>query len=156
MFELDNLHGYKHGGKNGLAIRTYMSKTSITKPVGKQALYSMLSSRAKKTILRLVELSGSNNENVALGACKVLLNKTIPDVTSIRITDLVRIEESKAEKKDEREFESMTAEEKRSYGLQMIEAGMALAEVGKYAPYVYDKGEIKRVESNCPICSDYQ
>ena len=40
------------------------------KPTSKQALYSSISSYADEVIQRLVELSKSKNENVALGACK--------------------------------------------------------------------------------------
>lgn len=61
--------------------------TSKNKPISRQALYSKISSRADEIVTRLIELSQSKNENVALGACKLLLNKTLPDVKSLEITD---------------------------------------------------------------------
>lgn len=53
--------------------------------MSKQSLYSMVSSRSKKVISRLFDLTQSNNENVALGACKVLLNKILPDLNAINV-----------------------------------------------------------------------
>lgn len=58
-------------------------ETINDKPVSKQALYQMVSRHAGAAINRLVELTKSQNDNVALGACRVLLNKTIPDIKSI-------------------------------------------------------------------------
>lgn len=58
----------------------------MNKPISKQANYSMISCRSKELILRTIELTKSSNENVALGACKVLLNKIIPDLKSQEIT----------------------------------------------------------------------
>jgi hypothetical protein len=60
----------------------------MSKPISKQALYSMISSKAKDVIDRLFELTNSYNENVALGACKVLIGKTLPDVSSIKPTNV--------------------------------------------------------------------
>jgi hypothetical protein len=50
------------------------------KPVSKQTLYQIASRHSRAAIERLVELMNSTNENVALGAAKVLLQKTIPDL----------------------------------------------------------------------------
>ncbi|HEX7017804.1 MAG TPA: hypothetical protein VF209_02760 [Patescibacteria group bacterium] len=52
------------------------------KPVSKQTLYQIASRHSRSAITKLVELTNSSNENVALGACKVLLNKTLPDLKS--------------------------------------------------------------------------
>lgn len=57
----------------------------MSKPVSKQALYSMISSRAKEVIERVAELTKSDNESVALGACKLLLNKALPDLKGLEI-----------------------------------------------------------------------
>ncbi|MFC1654107.1 hypothetical protein ACFL1M_04640 [Patescibacteria group bacterium] len=57
------------------------------KPVSRQVLYSMLSMHTKEAISRTRILMDSNNENIALGACKLLLNKTLPDVKAIAIND---------------------------------------------------------------------
>jgi uncharacterized protein YwgA len=62
----------------------------MTKPISKQALYSMTSSHAKKAIERIVELMDSENESVALGACKVLLNKTLPDFKSVETASITK------------------------------------------------------------------
>jgi hypothetical protein len=56
------------------------------KPISKQALYSMVSSKARETTLRLFELTKSSNDNVALGACKVLLNKVLPDLRAQEVS----------------------------------------------------------------------
>jgi hypothetical protein len=50
------------------------------KPVNKQALYQIASGYSKEVIVRLHELTQSKNENVALGACKALLDKALPDI----------------------------------------------------------------------------
>ena len=55
------------------------------KPMSKQSLYSKVSSYSPKIINRLVELVDSSNESVALGACKALLNKSIPDLKAIGV-----------------------------------------------------------------------
>ena len=60
------------------------------KPQSKQTLYQIASRHSKTAINRLVELMYSKNESVALGACKVLLNKSIPDLRS----ETIRHEES--------------------------------------------------------------
>ncbi len=65
------------------------------KPIGRQALYSLISCDAKSVIERLKELSQSKNENVALGACKVLINKILPDISSIGLLDLQLVEHQK-------------------------------------------------------------
>lgn len=57
----------------------------MSKPVSKQALYSMISSRAKEVIERVAELTKSDNESVALGACKLLLNKALPDLKGLAL-----------------------------------------------------------------------
>ncbi len=49
-------------------------------PVNKQKLYQIASGYSKEMLLRLYELSQSKNENVSLGACKALLNKSLPDL----------------------------------------------------------------------------
>lgn len=51
-----------------------------TKPVNKQALYQVASGYSKEVMERLYGLTQSKNENVALGACKALLDKALPDV----------------------------------------------------------------------------
>lgn len=61
--------------------------TKATKPLAKQALYSMLSSRGKKIVERLLELTQSKNENVALGACRLILNKLLPDMEKLNVND---------------------------------------------------------------------
>ncbi|MGD9129637.1 MAG: hypothetical protein PVJ09_04085 [Candidatus Woesebacteria bacterium] len=53
------------------------------KPMSRQALYSKVSSYTPEIIDRLLELSRSSNENVALGACKTLLSKSIPDLKAL-------------------------------------------------------------------------
>ncbi len=45
----------------------------------------MISSRAKEVIERVAELTKSKNESVALGACKLLLNKALPDLKGLEI-----------------------------------------------------------------------
>jgi hypothetical protein len=57
------------------------------KPMSKQALYSKVSAYTPEIIERLLKLTDSNNENVALGACRTLLNKSIPDLKSHTIND---------------------------------------------------------------------
>lgn len=52
----------------------------MSKPIGKQALFSMVSAQAKPIVQKLIELTKSKNENIALGACKVLINKILPDL----------------------------------------------------------------------------
>lgn len=61
--------------------------TNKNKPTSRQALYSKISSRADEIVTRLIELTQSKNENVALGACKLLLNKTLPDIKTLELTD---------------------------------------------------------------------
>lgn len=68
----------------------------MSKPVSKQALYSMISSQAKEVIERVAELTKSDNESVALGACKLLLNKALPDLKGL---ELERVEVIDAETK---------------------------------------------------------
>lgn len=58
---------------------------SAIKPESKQTLYQLASLHSRAAIKRLAELIESNNENVALGACKALLNKVIPDLKSEKI-----------------------------------------------------------------------
>ena len=53
--------------------------------IGRSTLYSVISAHSKPAILRLVELMSSKNENVALGASKAILSKTIPD---LKVTEL--------------------------------------------------------------------
>jgi len=69
-----------------------MKQTDI-KPVSKQTLYQIASRHSRKAIDRIVELMDSKNENVALGACKTLLNKSIPDLkaTKLSTTDDIRV-----------------------------------------------------------------
>jgi hypothetical protein len=64
----------------------------MSKPISKQSLYSMTSARAKKAIRRLEELMESENESVALGACKTILNKTLPDIKTIEVEKLEAVE----------------------------------------------------------------
>lgn len=51
-------------------------------PISRQTLYQVASIHSKAAIARLAELMNSSNENVALGACKIILNKVIPDLKS--------------------------------------------------------------------------
>lgn len=67
-----------------------MKKTD-DKPLSKQTLYQIASRHSRSAINKLVELMDSNNENVALGACKVLLNKTIPDLKKEEVQSEVNI-----------------------------------------------------------------
>jgi len=110
------------------------------KPTSKQALYSSISSYADDVIQRLVELSKSKNENVALGACKTLLNKTLPDVRSIEVTqssvldsliseELARV---KQPEKASQESTIMTPEQRQAYASELIEMGQALLGQGRY------------------------
>lgn len=48
-------------------------------------LYARLSKYAPQAIKRVVRLLESNNESVALGAAKVLLDKCLPDVKAITL-----------------------------------------------------------------------
>lgn len=110
------------------------------KPTSKQALYSSISSYADEVIQRLVELSKSKNENVALGACKTLLNKTLPDVRSIDVTqssvlDTLISEELgrvKQPEKAHQESTIMTPKQKEAYANELIEMGQALLGQGRY------------------------
>jgi hypothetical protein len=112
------------------------------KPTSKQALYSSISSHAKDVIVRLVELTQSKNENVALGACKVLLNKTLPDIKSVEVTQssvmdtLISEEIEKYQPQpstsDELHLASMTPEEKKRFAEEFIEIGEVLLGKGKY------------------------
>lgn len=49
-------------------------------------LYSEAAALAPKAIKRLEELLGHKNENVALGAVKIILAKAIPDLKAMEIT----------------------------------------------------------------------
>lgn len=113
------------------------------KPTSKQALYSSISSYADEVIQRLVELSKSKNENVALGACKTLLNKTLPDVKSVEVTQSNILDNLISEELDrfkptktvsETSFSTMTEEQKKAYAKELIEIGETLLGIGKYAP----------------------
>ncbi len=61
------------------------------KPVSKQTLYQIASLHSRDAIERLVSLMGSTNENVALGAAKTLLGKTLPDLKSEERHDTVSV-----------------------------------------------------------------
>ena len=111
------------------------------KPTSKQALYSSISSYADEVIQRLVELTKSKNENVALGACKTLLNKTLPDVKSVEVTqsnildnliseELDRFKPTK--KATESSFDTLTTDEKQKYAQELIEMGEGLLGRGRY------------------------
>lgn len=111
------------------------------KPTSKQALYSSISSYADEVIQRLVELSKSKNENVALGACKTLLNKTLPDVKSVEVTqsnilDNLISEEIDRFKPAKTGFDvvpmSMTEGEKQTYAQELIDLGQGLLGQGRY------------------------
>lgn len=112
------------------------------KPTSKQALYSSISSHAKDVIVRLVELTQSKNENVALGACRVLLNKTFPDIKSVEVTqssvmDSLISEEigrrqPQSQVENELDFDSMTQEEKTRFAQEFIEIGETLLGQGRY------------------------
>lgn len=114
---------------------------SKRKPTSKQALYSSISSYADEVIQRLVELSKSKNENVALGACKTLLNKTLPDVKSVEVIQSNILDNLISEELDrfkpiknttEPSFETMTPEEKQTYAMELIEIGQTLMGQGRY------------------------
>lgn len=92
--------------------------------------------------MRLMELTQSKNENVALGACKVLLNKTLPDIKSVEVTQssvmdsLISDEIGKYQPQpstsDELDLASMTLEEKALFAQEFIEIGETLLGAGKY------------------------
>lgn len=112
------------------------------KPTSKQALYSSISSYADEVIQRLVELSKSKNENVALGACKTLLNKTLPDVKSVEVTQSNILDNLISEEIDrfkpvknatESSFDTLTPDEKQKYAQELIEIGETLLGVGRYS-----------------------
>lgn len=50
------------------------------------ALYQQLAAHAPEAIAKLVELMGSRNDNIALGAAKTLLAKVVPDLRTTQIT----------------------------------------------------------------------
>jgi len=111
------------------------------KPTSKQALYSSISSYADEVIQRLVELSKSKNENVALGACKTLLNKTLPDVKSVEVTQSNILDNLISEELDRFKpiktgsdivTTSMTEDERQAYALELIELGQGLLGQGRY------------------------
>ncbi len=72
-----------------------MSSNKKSKPIGKQALYNMVSCRAREIIDRLFELTHSSNENVALGASKTLMNKVLPDIESIELQKIYSLDITK-------------------------------------------------------------
>jgi len=128
--------------------------TTNRKPTSKQALYSSVSSHAKEVIERLVELSKSKNENVALGACKTLLNKTLPDVKSVEVTQSNILDNLISEELDrfkptktasELTPATMTAEQRKEYAEELIEIGETLLGVGRYAPRDIKNGIMQRV-----------
>lgn len=102
--------------------------TAKNKPVSKQALYSMVSSHAKGVIKRLVELTKSNNESVALGACKILLNKTLPDTYAVDLDDTI------ASQNQPIEPTTLTPEEARHKAERLILCAQALTNRGRYRP----------------------
>ena len=121
------------------------------KPTSKQALYSSISSYADEVIQRLVELSKSKNENVALGACKTLLNKTLPDVKSVEVTQSNILDNLISEELDrfkpvktsrQLSVSDMSEEQKTAYAHELIEIGETLLGVGKYAPRDIRKSSI--------------
>ncbi|GEM_PF-1674421 len=111
------------------------------KPTSKQALYSSISSYASEVIQRLVQLSKSKNENVALGACKTLLNKTLPDVRSVEVTQSSVLDALISEELGRHEpskpiehlaLSDMTSAQKQLYAQELIEIGQALIGKGRY------------------------
>ena len=115
--------------------------TAKRKPTSKQALYSSISCHAKEVVERLVELSKSKNENVALGACKTLLNKTLPDVKSVEVTqssvldNLILKENDRfkpAKTDSELTLENMTEEQKKAQAQRFIAMGEAMLGIGRY------------------------
>ena len=68
---------------SGIRTGAAMASNQDTKSVSKQTLYQLASLHSRAAITRLVQLMDSSNESVALGACKILLSKTIPDLKSI-------------------------------------------------------------------------
>lgn len=130
-----------NGDKRG-RTSNYSMATKI-KPTSKQALYSMISTHAPSIVARLVKLSQSKNENVALGACKLLLNKTLPDIKSVEIVQssiLDTLIQSELDKSTppkvtlQQRMDEMSDEEVKAYGERMIRAGQALARTGDYTP----------------------
>lgn len=115
------------------------------KPTSKQALYSSLSCYADDIIARLVKLSKSKNENVALGACKVMLNKTIPDIKSVKVTQstildhLIASKQSKVideKPKTEDEIDArLTPEQLIEKGKYLIDLGQVELGIGKYTEW---------------------
>lgn len=120
---------------------THMAKDSH-KPTSKQALYSSISCHAKAVIKRLFELSQSKNENVALGACKTLLNKSLPDIKSVEVTQSSVVDSLISEELDrykpvankDKTFDDMTQEEKEKFARSMIDAGEEILGIGDYTP----------------------
>lgn len=56
-----------------------------TKSMPKQTLYSKASVYTSEVIDRMIDLIKSTNQNVALGAFKVLLNKSTPDLKALAV-----------------------------------------------------------------------
>lgn len=63
--------GIKAGKKRGITSR--------------QTYYSRISKHADAAIKKVVKLLESKHPNVALGASKIILNKVIPDLKSIKV-----------------------------------------------------------------------
>jgi hypothetical protein len=130
------------GSKKGNTVPQSKKMKSKRKPTSKQALYSSISSYSNEVIQRLVELSKSKNENVALGACKTLLNKTLPDVKSVEVTQSNILDNLISEEIDrfkpvknatESSFDTLTPDEKQKYAQELIEIGETLLGVGRYS-----------------------
>lgn len=124
------------------------------KPTSKQALYSSISSYADEVIQRLVKLSKSKNENVALGACKTLLNKTLPDVKSVEVTQSNILDNLISEELDrfkpaktgsQPSLSSMNEEQKKAYAKELIEIGETLLGIGRYSPRDIKNGIMQQV-----------
>lgn len=123
-------------------------------PVSRQALYNTISSYSPDIIARLIKMTKSKNENVALGACKTLLNKALPDLNmnAMKLEALVTTTNDTIEEKtDKIDMSEMTDEQKKDYGMRMIEAGEAIAGVGKYAPRTVDEFAEITVENNAEV-----
>ena len=74
------------------------------KPISKQAMYSKIASHSDEIIDRLLELAKSSNDNVALGACKTLLGKALPDMKTVELDIGDMVEQGEMSDKDLMEY----------------------------------------------------
>lgn len=110
----------------------------MPRPISKQRLYSMTSAHAKKAIKRLVELMDDDNSNVALGACKTILNKTIPDIKNIEVTNvpilnhLTTNQKQKAIKEQPIKHTTLTNEQKKERAELLLALAQSELKIGNY------------------------